>query len=292
MKKQLLSGAFAALALVAVSCSGGADHQTLNYDIDLANLVTDSQNGNTEITDATYAFLFDYTNSEMQMRISNLNIDGKRLNFLSPEDVKFTESTYAQGLVTKFALPSMSALSSATTATDLSGEISTAYNYNPVLNLITNVWRRFVISYKIDNRYTVQTFEKSTFWKGSTVTSYVMGNTHKEFTTSAPVYSVDMDLENMTATVIIYNAQFAQEMPTVSIMKIEGLKVTCSAGKYSVAGSDMVPQVYEGGAWTPNTKFTFNNFTLTTTNSSLTSGSASFTVAGMFQGAATLVSTL
>lgn len=294
MKKSLLTLCTLAVGVTFASCSGGDNQLTENYNIDLANLITDTHaNCESTIALSNYAFNYDYTNQTMQLRVSGLPIDGTSYSFISADDIKFTETNYNQGTVKKFAIPTMSSLSSSVVATGLSGEVSTAYNYNPVLNVISQVWRRFMISYTVDNRYTVQTFEKTTYWKGTTNTSYVFQGAHKEFSSSEPVYGIDMDIEKKTATLLIFNARFAEEMNvSIEVMKIEGLKISASLGQYTVEGTDLIPEVKEGSGWTKNPKYTFNTFKLVTTDANLTRGSISFTVADTFQGSANVQSTL
>lgn len=290
MKKTILFGAIASMAMAMTSCSGGNEQSNFSYEADLLNLITDKQTGTSEMSQCKYAFNYDNINTTMQMKVNALYVGGSTISFMSPDDVKFTENYYAQGSVVKFAIPSMSALSSALTATDLMAEISTAYNYNPALNMIINTWRRYIISYTVDNHYTVQTFEPTTYWKGTTNTSYVIKGEHKEFASSEPVYVVTIDPDKKTASLLIYNARFAEEMKSVNAMKIEGLTVSAASGLYKVEGSNLVPQVLEGNAWTPNTHFTFDSFTLATTATNLTTASLSFTVAGGFQAAGNMSS--
>lgn len=292
MKKAILLSSTMALVAIFPSCSGGDNKAEMNYNLELGSLITDTQTGKSSLSDNNYAFNYNYTNNTMQMRISSLEVGSSTLSFLSPNDVKFTETSYPSGLVTQFAIPEMKAVGSSSIATDVNAEIATAYNYNPVINVITKVWRRFIISYKIDNQYRVNTFEKTTYWYGVTNTTYEMQGNRGEFSTQAPIYYIEMDINKKTATVTICNAQFAQNMPTIPYMKLANLTLSADNGKYIISGENIVPQVSEGDGWTPNATYTFDNFTLSTSNETLTAAAISFSVAGRFHAAGNFSSTL
>lgn len=145
----------------------------------------------------------------------------------------------------------------------------------PFPGILTNVTRHFIFAGFTVNGYTVKSFPTQTYYIGN-FTSTMPGASAK-FTTEDPYVAVNMDLNQMKASVTIYEAQFASPMPKVN-MSFEGLDINLTKQGYVISGTDIVPNQLEGSNKTPNPTYTISNFNLTNQSKDLTTISLEFTL--------------
>lgn len=290
-RNQLLLCAIAAGSLLLGSCTGGADPTTASYGTTLVNVVENTTDGSTKLSYGAYEFVYNITDGVVQLTASNVKCGNNQYSFKS-SDMKYQEVTLTNGSVTRFSASDMPGSNSSVSATNLSAEITTLYSYNPLQGYITNLWRHYAITYNV-NDYSVRTIEQDSFYSGTTNTSYVYQDQHKEFSTTDITYEIRLDVENNSADLYIYNAKFAEEQPyAISQMKLGGLTLVAENGSYTLTGTNIIPDVYESNAYTPNPKYVFNTISFRFTNEALTQGTLSFTCAGAYQASATLAYTL
>lgn len=155
----------------------------------------------------------------------------------------------------------------------------------PGIGVLAEAWRKPVVAmgYNIGNLYSVHTFSCDSFYGGVTnTTAGQMGS----FSSAEVIYRVAIDAAKAKADVMIYNAQFNEKMPKLQ-MALRGLNVEWGKDAYVVKGTDIVPEVLEAGAFTPNESFIVNSFELATTGDDLTNAQIDYVVKGMFHGSCT-----
>lgn len=141
----------------------------------------------------------------------------------------------------------------------------------------------FVGYYQMGDRYNVHTFSTDTFYCGTTTTGYA--------TSTNTVYRVIMDIANKKATLLIYGAKFADEMPSLSAIILPELDIVANSNGYEIVGKDIVPLVPESNSLmgelsecTPNENYIFNSFRMSTVDQMLTRVNMNYSVAGRFNG--------
>lgn len=98
-----------------------------------------------------------------------------------------------------------------------------------------------------------------------------------------------MDPAKLKAKVIIYDAQFAQEMTmSIAAIVVDNLDLEFNNSGYTIKGKDIVPTMAQSGKLIPMQEFIFDEFDMTT-GGDLTSTSISYKVAhgayvGYFEG--------
>lgn len=143
-------------------------------------------------------------------------------------------------------------------------------------------------SYKVDNIGTVHTFPRNAFYKGETTTDFTMGGVQQTFSSGNALYQLIMDLSNREATLVIYNVQFAAQMPIQTRMEIKNLKIEPNRQTgYVIKGENLVPVCGTGAGAVEYPAFVFNNVEITTVNDKMSKLSIDFNVAGRFHGAFT-----
>ncbi len=287
MKKTRTTATSAAILAIAAlatltSCGKGDSPATESFGQETGVLITPDE----ETTPSTACLSrveleYDLDDKTATFTLKDLVALSKTISFRA-EAIPYTQSTYYNGTIRTFEIPQMTAIGSATTATDLKAKISTLFSYNPVEGVLMNVARQLDIKFRIDNNATAQTFTPNGYYKGTTVTHYVYNNQQKEYSNNEIVYEVVMNLTNSTAVVRIYNPVFAEEMPQsmkTSVLLLEGLKMRYTHGHIIVEGNNIVPQRYEGSGYTPFPAFTFRDFSFRTSSENLRSAQISFNVA-------------
>jgi hypothetical protein len=280
MKKNLFYCAAILFASALVSCTSDGKDATENYGANLTNLVTPSDGSKSFTSPAQYTFDYNLTDGTVRIGIGSLAINNTSYTFVS-DYVSYKQTSYSNGSLVTFSVPSATATSSSTQLTDLTAKITSLYNYNPWTDMYVNFYRQYIVGYNVGD-YHVQTFSTDTYYKGETLASYTVNGEHKEYTATDPVYEINMNLSTNKADVYIYNALFASEMKPINEMMLKDLDITYVNGGYEVSGTDLVPYVIEADGQTPNPTYTFNNFTVRTVSKDLTQINIQFTVANRF----------
>lgn len=154
----------------------------------------------------------------------------------------------------------------------------------PLCNIGGNVYYKYVdASFKVGDNTMVRTFWPDATFRGDTECNYTDRTTGqaKTFKGNSAQYRVIMDLKKNTASVVIYNAKFAENMPEIKGIVMANLPLKFDASGYSVVGNDSVPYVVEGGKLVSNPAYKMTEFTFASSGD-LTKGNCSFTIRGGF----------
>lgn len=294
IKSSLALGAVALAAPLLTSCLGDGDdnrEQTLVYNI--VNLVTPSDAAvKPYMSTGTYSFYLKGNN--LTVSTADLMLGTSKSSFVTGE-TPYTQTVSALGTVISFNGCSGNVnQDSSLPLNNFSGRItSAAYYISTAVPGITGIATPTpvpVLKYNIGNEYTVRTFCRDSYYAGTTTTHYTDkdGNAGS-FENKDIVYRAVIDVEKMTADVVIYNAQFAPQQPQkITAMILKALPVETMANGYRITGEDIIPKVVEGAATTPNPKYPFKKFSMTTTSDNLDQVAMEFNVGdryhGMFSG--------
>lgn len=158
------------------------------------------------------------------------------------------------------------------------------YNYNVSTGNVEYV-SNFPVSLAVVNigsKYTLKTFQTKSCFSGKTTT---LINGENPYTNSDILYEVQADIVNRKATVVIYNAKFAEAAPNIRVLRLRNLSIVPDrTSGYLVEGSSITPEVLEGSEWIPNQRFVFDSFKLQPTNDNLSIASINYRVAGVYTG--------
>ncbi|MCH5229402.1 MAG: hypothetical protein J1F12_05340 [Muribaculaceae bacterium] len=286
MKTKFISGAFL-LGLVAfTSCGKSESTITQTYNLNAVNLITDVTDGSTFASEGWY--YFDLTISDMKGSVaaSNLILNNTAVNFTSAVepytstgyDIYFKNLTVPSQNVTDgnfllspyFYFPKMY-------------NITSADMYVPQASLV------LIANYNVGENYKVKTFQKNTFYVGKTTTQYNMMGVDQTYETEDIYYQLSLDLKESKAQLLMFNAKFSnvEQEPKKAQINLNDLKVEYTDGVIKVYGENIIPEVVEGNATTPNEDFIFNTIEFTTTSEDLTQCEIKYQVAGRFYGSFT-----
>ena len=90
-----------------------------------------------------------------------------------------------------------------------------------------------------------------------------------------------MNLAEKTADIVIYDAQFAEEMPMKLTMMLKGLNIEFTREGYVIKGENIVPLVGNDAIEYP--QFAFNEFVFECNDEFLINANVKFTVAGQYR---------
>ena len=296
MKKKFISAAFMLLGISLVGCDSKDEPAYEIFGDSVATLVVPSDASKaTSAQNVQYTFEYTYGDKAMDFAIKGLKYDGVDYAFQA-EGIQANNTDYFNGKIQSFNTSMMSNNAGGTPASNVSAKILTMLNFRPadVAPWIA-VKRQYDIKYNVGDLFTARTFDSNAYYFGTTATTYIYNNEHKEFTSEKPVYNVVLDVDNGTATVAIYNPVFAAEMPpsmASTVMQLEGLTIEYLRDSYRVSGENIIPKIQEGAFMVPYPAFTFDNFVLTARPDDLRAASLSFKVAGKYDGAATITCAL
>lgn len=285
----LALGAVALAAPALTSCLGNENdnrEQTLAYNI--VNLVTPSDASvKPYMSTGTYSFYL----KENNLTVSTTDLQlGTSKSFFATAEVPYSQTVSAGGTVISFSGCSGNVNNdSSLPLNNFSGRITSLVYYvgtavPGVVGIMTPTPIP-VLKYNIANDYTVRTFCRDAYYAGTTNTHFTDkdGNTGS-FQNKEIIYRAVIDVTKMTADVVIYNAQFAQQQPRIAVMVLKDLTVETLPNGYRIVGQDIIPQVVEGASTTPNPAFPFKKFQMTTVSDNLDQVAMEFNVGERFQG--------
>lgn len=292
MKKFTL-GIFACAALMFSACSTDVKDSTTTVAYASANLITPLDGSDTYASAGTYSFFFNLTQNKVSVYTDNLMINNTASKFSTDtvtcdnRVVSVDDGGVGQVITINNAKGYLDNSTSYPITNSSFMLTSLAYRYNgnyPGINFTYPQGVMIVGQYRIENLCDVKTFYPDASFYGSTTSSYVDndGNT-QSYTNKDMLYRVVMDLKKNTASVVIYEAKFAEPQPKLTGIILRDLKVTYHNGGYSITGSNIVPEVIEGVSTTPNEKYVFDTFSLMTTSADLVDASINFQVAGKYK---------
>lgn len=290
--KKIFLGIAAVSMLAFSSCNDDQAISTLSMPITTYSLVTTDGGSSAPVVLATtYSFNFDRAAGEVKIS-AELPVSTTGSLSFATNSLPYSGGQYVVGdrsgeiITVKSASAGTSTNQSSVTNFDC--QLTTFFNIPPTVDGIQQPsypygYEYAVMSYNI-GQYNVRTFWPDVTFSGRTTTQYPYQGVNKQFTTEEVAYRIIMNVTDKKATVVIYDALLAEEMPkAISNIVLEDLPVVFNAQGYSINAENVTPKVYEAGTATPNTRYVFDKFSLYTFGD-LTSTNISYTVAGVYKG--------
>lgn len=288
MKKTILLP-FAALALIASSCSDDNpndwDKQTINMQTSGIAVVIPSATDQDPVFVPDYQLRYSKSIADGKVSVKSMTPlrlpDGNLFSFESPA----TDVTGNQ--LTTIVEPLPFETPEGQTVRLRSRVTSQYYYYDRATGktMLTGPQSISLTILNIGTGYTVKTIQPRSWFAGTTKT---LVNGDNPYSNSEILYEVNLDVVNRKATVLMYNAKFAEAAPNIRVLRLRDLTLrTDRSSGYVIEGTGIVPEVEEGSQWVPNQRFTFDSFTLVPTSDNLSRASINYRVAGIFTGQCT-----
>lgn len=290
MKKILLFGSLA-LSMGLASCEkGGESTSTESYGA--YNLITNLDTNESFVSTATYTFAFNWSLSTGAVTSDNIVINNSNWTLSTTETPLYVAGNevimYPTGSVSGSSNLTLNSPEFIIAPTVPFGYGGVYYNDITVPGYTTPSPNRsyLVANYKLANEYRVCTFIPDAFFYGTTRSTYPSSGGTQSFSTDDISYRIVMNLKDMKASLIIYNAKFSDNPnePTKTAIIAEGLDLEFVNGGYTITGEDIIPLTVEGNQTTPMDRYIFNKIAITNTSYNLATANISFTVAGIYTG--------
>lgn len=279
-----------AVALTALMSSCNMDNNSTQYfNVSLCNLVipADADAEVTAQSKVNYKVLYHLGNGTATVTSDAMNIGGKSIS-LTSDPMKFSERISTSGYARNFS--GNGSMSDGTAVTGLTGFESTLFYYYPTVVPgivgVTPITNCVGLKYNVGSEYEVKTFGQDMYFAGETVTHFSMPDAPgQSFSYKESIYRIVFSDDLSKATVVIYNAKFAPQAPTLTAVCLTGLEVKLNRNGYDITGENVIPKVLETDGVTEYQHYIFNKFSFQSAGDMLTKCVCSYTVAGSFQGA-------
>lgn len=275
--------AFVTAGVMLSGCSLDDQKITSTVNVTLNNLVI-SEKDPSQVDvqpDVTYTVNYDQTAGTAQVVAAGLTI-GNAKTGISTDIMPYSQLVNTAGYVNIFSGSGKTTDAAATPVLDFSGVETTLFYYYPTavpgVVGVTAIDRRLLLTYNVGDDYTVRTFPSDIYFGGTTSTRYSMMGQSKTFESKDPIFRVVFSANLKKATVVIYNARFAEEMPALEAVVLQDLDVTYDATGYKISGSDVVAGQPEAGGLTPYESKPFKSFLLYTKGKYLVQAQCDYTV--------------
>lgn len=283
--KKILFTSLASLALLATACDDNNENNwennTYNLQTTSALVVIPNNPSDVPYFEPEYSLRYSQSLGTGQMKVTSINTlmlpDGTNFAFTTPE---FKPSGTSQTII---ADPMPFDVNGKSVRVNLRCT-NQYYSYSSTNTGILSVGPNVISvgTIKIDNDYSLKLLQEICAYSGKTTT---LINGDNPYSNSEILYQVNLDLVKRTATVIMYNAKFAEAAPSIRVLRLRNLTLTADRSTgYKIEGTNVVPEVLEGDNWIANERYTFNSFTLAPTNDNLTTVSINYRVAESFTG--------
>lgn len=285
--KKLLFVATAAALMTLASCKNNDSVSTLTLPVTTYSFITNTiDGGDPVVTGSIYRFNFDMVAGTTTMA-TELPIGSGNISFVTG-NMPFTsgmyqfENSYYQ--IINIEKMQAGSASNQENITDLECQLT------PMAYMPPDVQGAPQVSYPSDFRYSIMhynigAYRVRTFWpdmtfRGETTSTDNAGG--QSYNTKDMLYRVVLNVKEKTATVVLYNVKFTEEM-TAKNLVLEKLPVTFSAAGIHVDGTEVVAKVYESSSATADPQYTFNSFRCDILGD-LTAGSIIYKVAEKYNG--------
>ena len=298
--KTLLKLAVAGAALFGlVSCDQESeDTRTFSFAMAAYNLITSVDDDDVAfVAPVVYSFATKYPDNTITVASSSMSLpDGGSATFTTvPVQMSIKNVSVDDRNVEHITFSSSDPTQSGAKITDFNG-ILTQGAYAPGSVEVPGYPREYpsklvahfpILDYTLNESWRVRTFWSDMTFAGTTTTTYP-GMTGP-YTNGKIRYRVVMKTgtaNSLTgkADVIFYNAKFAasEKAPEITVA-LKDLDLKFTKQGYTLAGTDVVPFMMEGGELVPAPSYVFNNFTFNVVGN-LTQCTASYKVANVFDG--------
>lgn len=267
-------------------CTTSCNLESSNEDNYLTNTYLCSnliipESGESYATNATYSLIYYYTSGTVTASSSNL-ILGSGATTFTTNPMTYKADMYRGengGLMEVTTFEGGQSIGGSTSVSKLQGYtseivniLSTNEEYIPEYQF--KPFKALVMSYDVNSNYTVKTFMPDAIYTGTT-TIASMGSASEPYISSQTKYRVMFNQDYKTADILFYNSNFAPTMPSITFV-IKDLPVQYTDKGYKISGSDIVPEQWEGGAFTPNPRYSLTSFEFVNTSDNLTTGTLKF----------------
>lgn len=291
MKSTIIQSLCAAVVLGAgaslASCSPeGENIQTVNSPLNNLVVPSDPTGEVTVEQDVSYNIKYDYGTGNATVSSDEMKI-GDITGSLTTDEMSFRQTVYTAGIVREFSgAGKLSNVSDP--VTDFSGIESSLFFYYPVpvpgLLDVYHFNTAMLFKYTVGD-YTVKTFPRDMYYGGETVSRVGAGpNAGSSFSNKEAIYRIYFADGLKKAIVVIYNAKFAEKMPTQKYIVLEDLDVTYTRSGFVIEGSDVIPKHADGSGLTANPRFIFNSFRFSSSGEYMAKGVCAYTVNGSMYG--------
>ncbi len=302
MKKILKLSLAAAILLPLASCNDDSSKNsyTRGLPISAYNLVTavDDASVKPAVGLSGYNVTFKYEDQKNSVQIKSGNVvlpDGGSISFTTkPMAVNVSTVTVDDSNRELIKFTSENPSESGAEVSQLNGMITQSGYYPGSAEvkgydlLFPSSTKHYpILDYVLNEKWRVRTFWRDMTFMGSTITTG--SNMPGPFTNTKFRYRIYMKTNTNgaltgKADVIFYNAKFAANMPFEMTIVLRDLDLKFSNSGYTLSGTDVIPDmVSDGDQFTPYPSFVFNNFTFTAVGD-LTQATASYKVAGKYNG--------
>lgn len=288
MIKKTLALALPALALLG-SCSLDNGKDEISFTEAVNNLIIPDDDA-AEVTvqaKGTYNFVYDFAGYKMSITTNDLMINGKTGGMqTNAMDFQLLSNGAARLMVFDDGTGAATGALGGMKVSDVEGITSEEYFYYSTPVAIFPAFAMNVmplIQYEIGD-YTVKTFASNSYFVGTTDTSFTMGGQASTFKCEEAIYRVVFNDDLKKANLVIYNIQFAAQMPKLAAVVLEDLNVEYSRDGYKITGSEVEPKMLDGSTLVPYPDRIFNSFELKTVSDDLAVVECKYTCAQIFHG--------
>lgn len=277
----------AATVLLVASCDPNTkdSYQTLSYPE--YNLIIDNQNPDqlAQASYVNYEVKNNISKDVIDIKASDLIINNQKYSF-ETDTMKLRTKTFSVEGGTTYNLYFTHPGKTGTSVSDITGTF--VYYYMAPSNLLnptyenTQVGQRLDMSYLLNDRYKIQTFWPSAFYKGQT-TSFSDEGSHS---TKNSDYLALIDFEKNLASVYVYNAELSanQDAKFPKIIRFENIPVKFNHLGFSIESESPKTTVLgrkdDKAAMVDSVGFEAQNFSLVMLSGDLTETQISYTLKG------------
>ncbi len=296
--KKLLFFASAAIALVSTSCQSPED-STASTSCSTYNFITKTDGSVVSVYPCVYSVNFNFTQSTVALANESMNVGGSETTTFATVNMPLFVGSFgyqgdgycANGYYEVIRFSSKDAGSTKVGAVkELSGSInSTAYYSTEYIPEVGNQSfpynsKYLIMKYNLGEDMLVRTFWPDALFCGKTVTTYTDKNgVAGSYETEGIGYRVVLDVSKKKASMVLYNAKFAEQSPLMTLV-LKDLDLSFNANGYVISGTNVIPKTIEGSVLQDNPSFPINDITFTVSGDDLTQAQCSYTVAGRFHG--------
>ena len=274
----ILSATAAASIALLASCLGSDTPSTesLSFRAGTSVVATDGSSAPQAYV-AEYRTDYNLSSGYVTVSSDNLYAGAEKIPFRA--EMPFRSQVYSNGDIRSFSSASDLQMGGFTLS-GISGNMISIYNPSSVAGIPAGIRRVFNMSFSCDGKK-VTVFDLAPYFGGTTETRYVnAAGQPTVFKYDELIYAVDLDVEKGKANVTFYNARFASEMPVKLRFRLEDLDLAFTSSGYSITGTGIVPQVFEGSDFTPNKDYTFKSFSLAVSGQNYNTAMISYVVTG------------
>lgn len=290
INKALIAAVVGATALTSCNLDNDPSDNYFTNTYNCCNLVIPA-NGIPYATRTGYSISYYINSGEATVGTNLLNLGANNYSFVSPMMKAVTDYYNVNGQpldVTSFSAQGFN--QNGLVIKNLKGYTSSIVNIvstnDPeVPDYTFTPYIPLVMSYTVNDDYTVKTFMKDAIYTGSTTINTV--GEGESFTNDDIKMRVLFNDKLDKADVIFYNARFSQNMPYPITFVLKNLDVSYTSAGYNTAagykisnpdGQPVTPWMLEGSGLTEYPAYQFTSFEFVNTSENLTTGQAMYTV--------------